>query len=559
LFAGTRGSGVYFSSDGGVSWKPFNQSLGNLNITALAFGNNRLLAGTPAGVYATTLTDATRSLPPVADAQFLTTDEDTPINIRLTGSDPQGKPLQFEVPDWLFNLKIVSGTPPNVVYTPQADFNGATYFYFRVFNQQLSSRWSNIYLKVNPVNDAPRFRDLPNTVTGSEEEGIWLDTATDDPENHSVLVKASVLPPGASYCSERLFRWMPPGIGTYTVTFTAREFSDEALSVTKSVTLNVVGNPEKGRWTALTKLKVTPPTSWLAIDNALLAATPISPGGSNSTLSRWRPGETTWKEVTDGLPYPIFIGKLRSSGNVVYASTDVGLFRSLYQGDSWSLVQSGPYPALTVHQEKLFFTTGIRPDQRRFFVSLDRGASVTEITSRIPAQYKDDTYVGAVIIENTFLLARHNNNNGVPPLFRSTDAGNSWTPINLNYQEAPQMYTQGKTLFLLARSQGFRSEDHGLTWTPWSVNLPPGLLPPFGIDSELAERGYLFFHGLGGLYFSRNNGEKFWPINQGLLAFGCGTENTYLTYRTFAADAANLYAIAADGTVLRRALAPIQP
>lgn len=53
LYAGTRGSGVYATTDAGETWFPFNTGLGNLEITSLALdaSGNSLHAGTAAGVF----------------------------------------------------------------------------------------------------------------------------------------------------------------------------------------------------------------------------------------------------------------------------------------------------------------------------------------------------------------------------------------------------------------------------------------------------------------------------------------------------------------------------
>ncbi len=93
---------------------------------------------------------------PIAHAQQLSTDEDTPLNIVLSASD-------IETPVANLNLRIVaapehgtlSGTAPNLIYTPDVNFNGADRFTFTANDGALDSNLATIELQVLAVNDAP--------------------------------------------------------------------------------------------------------------------------------------------------------------------------------------------------------------------------------------------------------------------------------------------------------------------------------------------------------------------------------------------------------------------
>ena len=55
IYAATAGGGVFRTSDGGVSWSPFNDDLGNFDVRVLAFAKGdakTLYAGTGSGVFA---------------------------------------------------------------------------------------------------------------------------------------------------------------------------------------------------------------------------------------------------------------------------------------------------------------------------------------------------------------------------------------------------------------------------------------------------------------------------------------------------------------------------
>ena len=68
--------------------------------------------------------------PPTADAQTASTDEDTSLPMTLTGTDPDGDPLAFAISTSPSHGGL-SGTPPDVTYMPDADFNGAEILHLR--------------------------------------------------------------------------------------------------------------------------------------------------------------------------------------------------------------------------------------------------------------------------------------------------------------------------------------------------------------------------------------------------------------------------------------------
>lgn len=91
---------------------------------------------------------------PVADAQSVGTDEDSPLNITLTGSDVEGIPLTYTVVS-LPSHGALSGSAPDLVYTPTADYNGPDSFTFRVNDGLLNSALATVSITVNAVNDPP--------------------------------------------------------------------------------------------------------------------------------------------------------------------------------------------------------------------------------------------------------------------------------------------------------------------------------------------------------------------------------------------------------------------
>ena len=102
---------------------------------------------------------------PVADPQTVSTYINTPLAITLTGSDPDGDPLQYLIQTNPSN-GVLSGDPPNLTYTPNTDFVGTDSFTFLVSDGMDNSVAATITIHVKDVPVAqPDDYDLP--VNGS--------------------------------------------------------------------------------------------------------------------------------------------------------------------------------------------------------------------------------------------------------------------------------------------------------------------------------------------------------------------------------------------------------
>lgn len=167
-----------------------------------------------------TVVDVNRA--PTADTQGLSLEEDQSIGITLTGSDPDQDELSFMVISDP-NYGTVSGTPPDLFYTPNPDYYGPDTFEFGVEDENGDSDIAVVSISVIPVNDPPVANagtDQHGTiggaltlngtnstdVDGDELEFMWtIDTA---PENSS----ASLINP---YAPDPLL--IPDLPGTYTI------------------------------------------------------------------------------------------------------------------------------------------------------------------------------------------------------------------------------------------------------------------------------------------------------------------------------------------------------
>jgi subtilisin-like proprotein convertase family protein len=98
--------------------------------------------------------DPASNTPPVADAQTVNTPEDTPVSITLTGSDAEEDPLTYHVTGDPSHGSL-SGSAPNLTYTPDANFFGADNFTFLVNDGEFDSAPATVSINVSAVNDAP--------------------------------------------------------------------------------------------------------------------------------------------------------------------------------------------------------------------------------------------------------------------------------------------------------------------------------------------------------------------------------------------------------------------
>ena len=120
---------------------------------------------------------------PSANDQSTSTAEDSPLALTLSGSDIESTSLTYLI-DAGPNYGTLSGTPPNLVYTPAPNITGQDSFAFRVHDGVEFSALALVTIDVTPVNDAPvanaqTVTTAYNTpanfaLTGSDAEGSAL-------------------------------------------------------------------------------------------------------------------------------------------------------------------------------------------------------------------------------------------------------------------------------------------------------------------------------------------------------------------------------------------------
>ncbi len=130
--------------------------------------------------------------PPTANAQSVTTSEDSVRAITLTGSDPDSDPLTFSVVSNPGHGTL-SGTAPNLTYTPAPNYNGPDSFTFKVNDGIVDSTPASVSITVTAVNDAPVANSQSVATTEDTAKAITL-TGSDvdgNPLTYSVVTYPS--------------------------------------------------------------------------------------------------------------------------------------------------------------------------------------------------------------------------------------------------------------------------------------------------------------------------------------------------------------------------------
>ena len=185
---------------------------------------------------------------PTANAQSLGTNEDTPIGITLTGSDPDNDPITFAVATYPAHGTL-SGTVPNLTYMPVLDYNGPDSFTFTVNDGQATSAPATVSIAVSAVNDPPtgrtdNYQTAVNRRLVVRKPGVLKNDT--DPDGDSLTAMLVTTTPNGSltFLTDGSFTYVPRAGFDATDGFTYEVSDGKASSGPVTVTITV---KKKGR------------------------------------------------------------------------------------------------------------------------------------------------------------------------------------------------------------------------------------------------------------------------------------------------------------------------
>ena len=182
--------------------------------------------------------------PPVANAQSVETDEDVSVGITLTGNDPDENPLTYTVGTGPSHGTL-SGTAPDLIYTPSQDWYGEDSFTFKANDGTVDSAPATVSITVNPVNDPP-VADA-ESVMMDEDVSMGITLTGSDPDAEDVLSYSVVAGP-----SHGTLEGIAPDLiytpalnynGEDSFTFKVNDETVDSTPATVTITVNPVNDP----------------------------------------------------------------------------------------------------------------------------------------------------------------------------------------------------------------------------------------------------------------------------------------------------------------------------
>ena len=178
----------------------------------------------------------TTNCPPTANNQSVSTNQNTAVGVTLTGSDPNSYPLTYAVVGMPAHGTL-SGTGPNLTYTPSSGYSGLDSFTFKVNDGHADSNIATVSITVIPASpptaepqcvSTPKNTPVPITLTGTDSDGDPLTYSIVTGPAHGTL---SGTAPNLTYTPA------PGYTGPDSFTFTANDGSVDSTPAQVSITV----------------------------------------------------------------------------------------------------------------------------------------------------------------------------------------------------------------------------------------------------------------------------------------------------------------------------------
>lgn len=239
---------------------------------------------------------------PTAEEQTIELDEDTSVEVVLTGADADGDQISFQVLTQPSSGQL-EGSAPNLVYTPEVNFNGEDSFTFITNDGDLGSEVATVSLLVRPTNDAPKAHD--GSVETREEVAVNFSLEATDIDGDD-LTYSLVTPPqhGTVELNGTDVRYVPEAafFGNDQLTFKVNDGSLDSNIATVNINIleknkapTIVSTP------TLSSLEGSPyvydvdaedPNTWDVLSYSLNNAPPQASIDAGSGTIQWTPSDS---------------------------------------------------------------------------------------------------------------------------------------------------------------------------------------------------------------------------------------------------------------------------
>ena len=179
--------------------------------------------------------------PPVADPKSVTTAEDTPVGITLSGSDIEGSALTFLATSPAHGT--LTGTGASRTYTPDANYFGLDSFTYRVNDSSIDSEAAIVTITVTPVNDAPVA--APKSETVAQDATVLVGLTGTDVDGDALTFSVVTSPAHGTLVGTGATRTYTPSVGFFgpdSFTYVANDGTIDSNVATVTITVTPVNH-----------------------------------------------------------------------------------------------------------------------------------------------------------------------------------------------------------------------------------------------------------------------------------------------------------------------------
>ncbi len=465
---------------------------------------------------------------PIANSQSLITNEDSPLALTLQGSGG----TVYRIVSFPRRGSL-SGTAPNLVYTPEPNYNGADSFSFTVSNGTTTSSAAVVTLAIRLADDAPRLDVGAVFTTNIGTPLNVVINGFDVDAGQRLTLAATGLPAGAAIVQTTgtswVLRWVPKfdQIGSFTVNLLLRDDGSPVLNDSRAITVRV-----DAKWAATSQLGAGTINSFTSLGDILFAAT--AGGGVYRTTDKG----VSWAAVNNGL-VNLSVSALTVKDAALFAGASNnggggGVYRSTDKGASWIAVNNrlGNLDVRTLIGKGNALFAGTFGGVYR---TTDNGMSWTAVNNGL-GNLNVQTFA---IKENTLFVATFSGG-----VYRTTDDGASWRAVNngLGNLSVLSLAVKDNALFAGLNGTGgvYRTTDDGANWIAVNNGLGAQFVPALVVKDNALFAGT----GSGGVYRTTNDGANWAAVNNGLAS---------RSVRALAVNESMLFA-STDGDVIYRTI-----